>query len=233
MQRSGLRATPGWPVRVAWREVSEDLLRRFNVNTEGDLDESGFVAVCAERARRRPVGDLVIDASELGWALLPHHHRPTPEIIRSRLKELLLARGETVQRLAGQYEVLLTLWFEPICAQLGYELESIASEPDSLPGHFRVCRLFRVERRGKAIERKPRRVLALAEDIQQLSEEVRAWLDELCAAHELREVLATDGLRWTLHRWDSRVPLKVWNLELAVVDDGDFMAFLRDAAEGV
>ena len=49
----------------------------------------------------------------------------------------------------------------------------------------------------------------------------------------MREVLVTDGLRWALHRWDSRVPLKVWNLEAAVANEGEFLAFLRDAAEGV
>jgi hypothetical protein len=154
-------------------------------------------------------------------------------MIRSALKELLATRSETVQRLAGEYEVLLTRWFEPICTQLGYELEPVCSEVESAPGHFRVCKLFRVERRAQAIERRARRLLVLAQDVQQISDEVRTWLDDLCAAFDLHEVLVTDGLRWALHRWDSRVPLKVRNVELAVADDGEFMAFLRDAAEGV
>jgi hypothetical protein len=43
----------------------------------------------------------------------------------------------------------------------------------------------------------------------------------------------TDGLRWTLHRWDSRMPLKVWHLEVVLADEDQFTAFLRDAAEGL
>jgi hypothetical protein len=230
---SGVKGPPGWPLRISWREVAEDVLCTLNADTDGCLDESRIQSAVLERTRRRPVGDLILDAGELGQAVLPHHHRPTPDVVRSAVKDLTSSLGETVLRLAGQYEVLLPRWFEPVCALLGYEVEPVAFEPDGAPGHYRVCTLYRVERRGPTFTRRPRRLLVLTESVEQAPAGLRDWLDAICADHGLHEVLLADGLHWTLHRSDSRMPLKVWDVAAVSTDETEFMAFLRDAAVGV
>ena len=95
---------------------------------------------------------------------------------------------------------------------------------------FASCTVLSDEER---IVRAARRLLVLAEDIENTDDPVRQWLDELCFAHDLAEVLLTDGLHWALHRVDARVPLKLWNLEAIIEDESAFMDFLRDFAEGV
>ena len=47
----------GWPVRIAWREVSDELLRTFNVELEGHVKDTDLLAACTERSRYRPVGE--------------------------------------------------------------------------------------------------------------------------------------------------------------------------------
>ena len=227
------QAPPGWPVRILWSEISQELLCSLNADEDGYVDPERLVSVALERVRTRLVGDFIIDAGELGRLVWPHYRRQTPGSVRSNIAEIVRTRKELVERLAGSYELLLTRWFEPLCAELGYEVTEVPDQPDTLPGHFRVCKLYRVVRRGERIVRAARRLLVLSENIEHTEDQVRQWLDELCFAHDLAEVLLTDGVRWALHRVDARVPLRLWNLEAVIEDESAFMDFLREFAEGV
>jgi hypothetical protein len=140
-----------------------------------------------------------------------------------------------VERLAGSYADLLPMWFEPICAALGFDVERM---PDGLvpqpPEHATVLRLFHVERHGVRIERHPVRLLVLVEGLTTpLSPQLLEWIDESCAAGQLRDVLLSDGLRWADYRRGSRLALRAWDLKTASLDPEVFVSFLHVASEGV
>lgn len=226
-------APPGWPVRISWREESEALLTTLHAGMDGILEGRAVLSACYERVRRRLLGDLVLDAAELGRLILPHERQRDGETIRTAVRELVSARGEIVRRGAGDYELLLARWFEPVCELLGYELEPMDLDAANVPGHFRVCRLYRVERFGARIERSVQRLLVLARTLSDFSADVRGWIDQLCSTSHIREALLSDGIQWALHRRTSRLPLVPRDVEEASADEEMFVEFLRDAAEGV
>jgi len=228
-------APPGWPIRVVWRESVEETLLRRSMDERGAFDGSGLLAAARERFTRRPTGDVVFDFAELGRIALPHDRHPQPESVRARVSELLAARGATVERLAGAYSNLLPIWFEPVCAALGFDVERM---PDGLlaeaPEHATVLRLFSVERQGARIERKAVRLLVLVERLTtSLSTQMLAWIDEACAKEQIRDALLSDGIRWATHRRTSRLALRLWELKAIASDADEFVSFLRVASEGV
>jgi hypothetical protein len=228
-------APPGWPVRVLWKEIVEETLLRRSMNEQGAFEGGGLLAAARERFTRRPIGDVVFDFAELGRVALPHDRHPQPESVRARVSELLAARGATVERLAGAYSDLLPIWFEPVCAALGFDVERM---PDGLvaeaPEHATVMRLFSVERRGARIERKAVRLLVLVERLTtSLSLQMLTWIDEACAKEQIRDALLSDGLCWATHRRTSRLALRIWDLKAIASDADEFVSFLRVASEGV
>lgn len=228
-------APPGWPVRVSWKELAEDLVLSTNADPDGRIDTDAVLSATRDRRARRPIADLIVDLAELGAAILRHERRPTPDTIRNRVDELVAARGATAQRLAGSYVELLPIWFEPVCSVLGYDIATIeAKEEIEPPQHVAVYRLLHTERLGSAIERHPARVLLLVEDLSQpLPDALLSWLDDVCARERLRDVLVSDGLRWAAHRRTARLELRVWDLAVATKDPDEFVEFLRAASEGV
>ena len=130
------QAPPGWPVRILWSEISQELLGTLNADKDGYVDPERLVSVALERVRTRLVGDFIIDAGEFGRLVWPHYRRQTPDSVRSKIAEIVRTRRELVERLAGSYELLLTRWFEPLCAELGYEVAGVPDEPDTPSGTF-------------------------------------------------------------------------------------------------
>ncbi|MEW6732739.1 MAG: hypothetical protein AB1489_15540 [Acidobacteriota bacterium] len=230
-----LEAPPGWPVRIFWKEISEDQLCAIQTDINSQVDFSKIISVSREKRNRRAIGDLIIDLAELGSAVIRHERRPKPETIRSNFAELIASRGATVQHLAGAYAELLPIWFEPICAVLGYDVESVSVDDlPSPPNHIGVFRLLHTERHGGKIERQPVRLLFLVEDLQQgLSETLLEWIDEISASERLRDILLSDGLRWTDHRRGSRLISPVWDIAKVMNDPEEFVSFLRVASEGI
>lgn len=226
---------PGWPVRVLWRELAEDLLATVNADSDGKVDGAELLSRSRERRHRSPMGDLIFDFAELGAAIVCHERRPTPEGVRGRVLELVESRGETVQRLAGTYSDLLRIWFEPLCSALGYDLDPTPIQARTDPAeHVVAHRLLHTERSASLIERHPVRVLLLVESLAETpSDGLLAWIDEVCADERLRDVVVSDGLRWAGHRRGSRLALQVWDLEVVVHDAADFQPFLHAVAEGV
>lgn len=230
-----ITAPPGWPVRVSWRELAEDFVSTMHADREGAVDAAGVLVATRERRARRSMGDLVLDFGELGAAVVQHERRPTPQAIQARIDELVTSRGQTAQRLAGAYAELLPIWFEPVCAAIGYDVEAAAitagTEP---PDHVAAHRLLHTERHGTAIERHAVRVLLLVEDLSKpLSDSLLAWIDDVCAQERLRDVLVSDGLRWAGHRRTSRLVPRICDLTAAAKDADECVAFLRVASEGV
>ena len=228
-------AAPGWPVRVVWKELVEETLLRRSMDDQGFFDGSGLLAAARKRFTRRPIGDLVFDFAELGRVVLPHGRHPQPESVRSRVAELLSARAATIERLAGAYSDLLPIWFEPVCATLGFDVERM---PDGLvadaPEHATVLRLFYVERQGQRIERQAVRLLVLVEKLAStLSPQMLDWIDDACTKERLRDALLSDGLWWATHRRASRLALRLWDLKAAASDPNAFLSFLHVASEGV
>ena len=228
-------APPGWPVRIVWKELVEETLLRRSVDEQGFLDGGGLLPVARERFSRRPIGDVVFDFSELGRIALLHDRHPQPESVRARVGELIGSRGATVERLAGAYQDLLPIWFEPVCAALGFDVERMpdgtVTEP---PEHATVLRLFHVERQGARIERQAVRLLVLVERLTEtLSPQMLAWIDEACTRERLRDTLLSDGLRWATHRRASKLALHVWDLKAVAGAPHDFVSFLHVASEGV
>ena len=230
-----IEAPPGWPVRVLWRELAEDLLGDLHADQAGRVDAAAVLAMSRERRRRHTMGDLVLDLGELGAATLQHERRATPTAIQAELQTLVNQRGEMVQRLAGAYLQLRPLWFERICTALGYELEPTpVGDASTAPAHVVAYPLQHTERLGTSIHRQPVRLLLLVEDLSQpLTEPLLGWLDDICAAAGLRDVLVSDGLRWAAHRRNSRLALQVWDLGEVVREHQVLLDFLHVAAEGV
>jgi len=234
----GIEAPPGWPVRILWREVTEDVLLTTYAGCDGSLETAPLVGAALEHRTRRPLGDLVFDLAELGAAIVRHERRPNPEAIRARLEELVTTRSSAVARLSGAYVDLVPIWFAPVCAALGYAVEPIAAgdgPTDRSPlGHAAVCRLLHTERVATAIHRQPVRLLVLLERFDaEPSSEVLACLDALCAHDNMRDVILSDGLRWATHRRGSRLPPGLWELDRVVRDAPEFLGFVRAVAEGV
>lgn len=230
-----VNAPPGWPVRVVWRELLDAVLLRRSADDDGCMSGGEIAAAARERVNRRPIGDVTFDFAELGRVALLHERHPEPAAIRSRLTELLSSRAATVERLAGAYADLLPIWFEPVCASLGFDVEPMpdghVSEP---PEHAAVYRLFHVERQGVRIEKQAVRLLVLVEHLSATpSAELLAWVDVACAADRLREALLSDGFRWAAHRRASRLALLLWDLNRVTNDDEHFISFLHGASEGV
>jgi len=230
-----MRAPPGWPVRVLWRELAEDHVSTLHADSDGIVDASAVLAKTSERRVRRTMGDLVLDFAELGAAIMRHERRPTPAAVQARIEALAASRAATVQHLAGNYAALHPLWFEPVCSALGYDLEAAPIDGDAeAPTHVVAYRLLHTERRSATIDRHPVRVLLLVEDLSEpLSEALLAWIDELCAAERLRDVIISDGLRWAGHRRASRLALQVWDLATVTKYTDEFVRFLHATAEGV
>jgi hypothetical protein len=235
LETLAVEVPPGWPVRVGWRELVEEVLLRRSADASGRWDTTGLAPKAQGRFSRRPVGDVIFDFQELGRIALRHDRRPEPAAIRTRFGELLATRAATVERLAGAFDDLMQIWFEPICASLGFDVESLPE--DHIPvstEHARAFRLLHVERRASRIERQPVRLLVLLERVPTaLSPEMLAWIDEACAIERLREVLLSDGLRWAAHRRGSRLGLHVWDLGAVTSDAHEFDSFLHDASEGI
>jgi hypothetical protein len=228
----GAQAPPGWPLKVQWSELSQELLCTLNADEDGFAD-ARLASIALDRTRIRTVGDLIVDAGELGRLVWPHHRRRTLDSVRTAIGEIVRSRREIVQRLTGNYELLMARWFEPVCSELGYEVVDVPVGTEPLPGHFRVCKLCRVIRLKDKISRSERRLLVLAETITDTEPRIRQWLDDLCAAHDVPEAVFSDGMHWALHRFDARVPLRVWDVEAVIDDESVFLDFLRDFAEGV
>jgi hypothetical protein len=130
---------------------------------------------------------------------------------------------------------LLPIWFEPVCAALGFDVERM---PDGLvadaPEHATVLRLFYVERQGARIERQAVRLLVLVEKLAStLSPQMLDWIDDACTKERLRDALLSDGLRWATHRRASRLALRLWDLKAVASDPDAFLSFLHVASEGV
>ena len=228
-------APPGWPVRVSWRELAEDLVLSTNADLDGTVDTNAVLAATRNRRTRRALADMVLDFGELGAAVLRHERRPTPDTIRYRVEELVTTRGSAVQRLAGAYAELLPLWFGPICSVLGYDVEPVDfPETAEAPDHVAAFRLLHTERFGASIERHPTRILLVVEDLTgSPSEALLTWLDRLCASERLRDALISDGIRWAGHRRTTRLAPRVWDLTVASKEPEEFVEFLRAASEGL
>jgi hypothetical protein len=229
----GVEAPPGWPVRVLWSEASEETLCTLPASSEECVDPEKLVRIVGERVRSRPIGDLTFDAGELGRLVWPHRLRRQPQSLREAVVELLRSRGQFVQRMVGNYEVLLQRWFEPICADLGYELDASTEQPEDVPGNVRVCRLFTVVRHRTTIARLPSRTLVLIDSLDGVDLGLREWLDDLSATARTTDTVLSTGMEWAVHRMDSRLPLKIWRLASVVESDAAFIDFLRDVAVGV
>ena len=230
-----IEAPPGWPVRAVWKEIAEEYLLRRSTDEDGHVDGAAFVSAARERFSRRPIGDVVFDFAELGRIVLRHERRPDPATLRARFADLLSSKATVVARLAGAFVDLMPIWFEPVAAALGFDVQQMPDgqlpEP---PGHVVAYRLLHVERRGSTIQRKVVRVLILLEHLTPTPpSEIISWIDETCASADVREALLSDGLRWATHRRGSRLELRVWDLSSAVNDPETFMSFLRAASEGV
>jgi hypothetical protein len=231
----GVVAPPGWPIRIAWREVTEETVLRRSMDDHGSYDCKELLGAASEQLRRRPVGDLVFDFAELGRVALPHDRDRHAEKVRARVLERLSSWGGNVERFAGRYQDLLNPWFEPVCAALGFDVERM---PEGViaeaPEHAMALRLLNVERQGERIERHAVRLLVLVEELTAiLSPQMLTWIDAACAKEGIRDALLSDGLRWAAHRRGSRLALRVWDLKAVTGDTESFVEFLYVASEGV
>jgi hypothetical protein len=228
-------APPGWTVRGIWSELIEEVLVRQTADENGHIDTAAFVHVLRERYKRRPIGDVIFDFTELGRIVLRHERRVEPATLCARLAELVSSRADLLERLAGAFVDLMPVWFEPIVAALGFDVQQLPDGyPPEPPGHIMAYRLLHVERRDSRIQRKVVRILVLVERLSpSLSQELLSWIDETCATEDVREALLSDGLRWAPYRRGSRLDLLVWDLSSAVNDNEIFLSFLRVVSEGI
>ncbi len=227
-----VEAPPGWPVRILWRELVERRVGGPGVLEDGCLHRETQRAIL-ERARRAPVGDMVFDFAELGRISIAHERQREAAGVREEIGRLVNLHASNMRR--GAYASLVTTWFQPVCAALGFEAEPIVYEtlPEA-PGHLSALRLLHVERQGAQIQRRVARVLILCEDVtDEAAHRALPWVDAVCSLQGAREALISDGLRWAIHKRKSRLPLRPWDLSTIVHDEEAFLEFLRFASEGV
>lgn len=232
-----IQAPPGWPIRVLWRQIAENLLCTTQANVDGLVDFIPLLSNFRDRCMGHYLWDMIIDLAELGSITLRHERRRTQENIQSRISTLLSSRGSTVKHLTGRYIELMARWFEPLCAVLGYDIEAIAIEdipaiPDEF--HISVFRLLHMERCDEEIERQPVRLLVLVEDLTQgFPQSFLSLIDKICSSEGIREALISDGLCWAKHRRGLRLKWQIYDLPAIINDSDDFSLFLRDSAEGI
>lgn len=231
-----LAGPPGWAARVLWREVASEYLATLALDEAGQLDPAGLLKVTGERRQRRRHGDLLIDLAELGQGLLEHERRPDLERARETIERLLDSpqRGAVAQQ-PGAFVQWFTYWHVPICSVLGYEAEWVEPDSESPPPiHAAVARLLVTERGADRIERSCGRVLVMLDALkEEPSIEALAWIDRACRKHKVRTAILTTGIQWSEHRLNQRIPHVLWHLPAIVGDDAEFIAFLRDCAEGI
>lgn len=226
---------PGLPVAVSWRELAPKYLGTVWLDALGHLSGDALLDLVSETSRRRSVGDLLLHFGEFGLVVLLHERRATLTDVRDALAALAGQRGDAVDRRRGAYAQLLPLWFEPVCRVLGFDVEEM--DQDALqdpPVHATVARLVVTERRSDSIGRVCKRVLVMLDYLDdEVSGEMREWLDSVLLAEGVDDALLSTGLEWATHRRRSRLPLKRWNVNDVLLNEDSFVEFLRDVAEGI
>jgi hypothetical protein len=230
-----LEGPPGWPIRVRWREFGDDYLTSLQFDEMGQLDVEMLLSSTRERRQRRLVGDLILDLRELGTVILEHDRRPSPEALAAALREFVHQRAETVRLRRGAFVQLLPMWFVPVGRWLNYQVDVITEDFERPPPtHAAAARLVVTERRAQGISRRCKRILIMLEVLEpSLTEGLLAWIDELCLRHDTDSALISTGLEWASHRRRSRLPLQIWNLPNVLDHHDNFIAFLREFAEGI
>lgn len=235
---SSLEATapPGWPVILYWRVIAshEALLATLYANDDCTLPVERIASLIEDRAVRARIADLVVDFGELGRRSIPQDGRATLKQVREQLTALWQQHSGLVQRRAGAWLQLMSPWFEPVTALLGYGLELSPLPADAEAPHDLAAWVLTVDERFMgSITRSPSRVLVLTTDIDAVLRDSRARIDAACTAAKVRDAIVTDGMRWTTHRKGSQqLKQQVWSLDYAI-GLGSIDEMLGDLAEGL
>ena len=225
---------PGWPLSVAWRDLVSTPLASLHADEAGDLDLSLALPQIEERVRRQRVGDVILDAAELGQVTIRHRRHSKPQDLRKRLTDLVTSRAATVASKPGTWLILLEPWFKPICGLLGYQIDPLPEDslPAAEPG-LSAWRLVVDERIAGQIKRSSARVLVLTTDLGEALAQQAAWLDAACDVAGVREAIVSDGLQWTLRRKGNPYKRTVWLLTEVVEAPLSLELMLAELAEGM
>lgn len=237
---------PGWPVRVSWHALAPEAPETHAFDAAGALAGEAVLDALGERLRRAGIGDVVLDAGELGALCLAHDRRLTPAAIETAVRALVAERAAMVERDRGVYVRLRPRWFEPMGRWLGYEVgplwdaDGIAGDgsdgfhPGSPPAHVAVAPLWVFERRRDHIERRCARLLVMLETLDPAPDDALLdWVDEVCLTHGVDDVVLSTGLAWAAHRRRRRLSPRVWHLPDVLDAPAAWLDFLREMAEGV
>jgi hypothetical protein len=235
-----ISAPPGWPVRLRWVTIGaqQSVLATLHASADGSVALNDTAPLLNEHARRARVADLIIDFGELGRKVIPFDSRNDIEQVCQELGVLWQNRGEQVQRLAGEWMQLMISWIAPVASLLGYGLDDIPPakllELDIDPGYgLAAWRLTLDERLPIGITRSPVRILVLTNDLDAVVHKRRDWLDGVCALEKLRDIIISDGRRWTAWRKGTQKHTKpIWDLNELVVTNS-VEKFVSDLGEGL
>jgi hypothetical protein len=223
---------PGWPLRLFWQSLERVLIYETTIGEQWGGEVAPLLEAIHRQRQNAPTGELLFDLQELGQAVLPHRAGLDIDGLREAVAELVLNLAPTIRRRPGEYLTTIPVWYQPLLRLLGYTLADCPVPETTLP--IRVQKLFHDESTPTGYVRRPARLLFLCHDLRvALDDDWLAWMDQVATAQQLHEMLLSDGLRWTVRRRGSRLPMKIRDLEWIVDDHDLFVDFLREAGEGL
>lgn len=211
-----VRAPPFWPVYATWQSVGRTRGRPVFAGEDGQVDVGALLSGSERRRADDPVGDLTIDAGELGAVVL-RHRRDLVEAARAALPALVRERAQAVAAMAGEHELLRKVWLEPVLALLGYRMRALPElAMFDVAAGFGATWLDTTLRRGAGFERRTVSVLVIPPARLALSGS--APVAEACKTEALRlckklgvdEAIVTNGRVWAkVHARGRLVPTPI------------------------
>ncbi|WP_437301110.1 hypothetical protein [Sorangium sp. So ce426] len=231
--RLRIHAPPLWRIGARWEGARSRILPPLFANGRGEVPaEDLLAAIQAERETER-IGDLHLDFGDLGAVTLRHTQRLSPEHLREKLRALLAERGSAVAE-EPDLSLLRTIWIDPVCSVLGYQVREIAPMLDDAGGArgFAVFALEATVREDERITVERPAALILGRRGVDLVSTARDTARDLASRLGRRDgfvrAILTDGLSWAL--WERGRAFAAAPLALRdAVEDGTgalFEAFL-------
>lgn len=200
-----METPPCWPVQIEWAGATPVTFGTQHADQNGVLDTATICQHTRGHAASVPSGALCFDFGDLGDLKLQHKRQLNEKHLREQLNALVQQRKVSLQAAAGQYQMFVPMWFEPICKLLGYSLAPLPPEElqDAPTGcTARLLLITQQNEQGQFVSL-PARILVLTlpdTDIRTDAEHTpRRWADRLCRQHKLKMAYLSDGLNWVCH----------------------------------
>lgn len=225
-----IQSPPCWSFKVGWDDGALHRLDAINASTDGLLDLTALSQQLASRMSSSLLSSLLLDGGELGLIEFQHSRRLSFSELNLKMRTLFDSHGETARNLDGQFQLLRTVWINPMLELLGFGWKE-ATEVDlhDAPLNMVPLRLISVRRINQGpIQRKLDKVLLITSGTVDLNStdrsSARIFADHLYDKWNVNQVILTDGFRWTEQQAGARWQLKVFDIG-EVLSEGNLAIF--------